>query len=63
MRDLVAAMDSKPKQPAIIKIPFKGITQAPLDQMSFKELKALASSKGFKGNFKKAELIEILKNA
>jgi len=45
------------------KIPFKGITQAPLDEMSFKELKALASSKGFKGNYKKAELIELLSNA
>jgi hypothetical protein len=63
MRDLVAAMDSKPKQPAIIKIPFKGITHAPLEEMSFKELKALASSKGFKGNYKKAELIELLDNA
>jgi len=62
MRDLVAARNQS-IQPAIKKIPFKGITQAPLDEMSFKELKALASSKGIKGNYKKAELIELLSNA
>ena len=27
MRDIVSAMHTKPKQPAIIKIPFKGIVQ------------------------------------
>ena len=62
MRDLVSARNQS-IQPAIKKIPFKGITQAPLDEMSFKELKALASSKGIKGNYKKAELIELLSNA
>lgn len=62
IRDLYATrLISEP----IIKVKrtsFIGIAQTPISEMSYKELKALATDKGIKGNYKKAELIELLTN-
>ena len=65
MRDLVAALANDTK-PAIKKIPFQGIVQeAPktIDEMTYKELKAMAKERGIKGTHKRTELIELLTNA
>jgi hypothetical protein len=62
MRDLYATqMIAEPKI-KIKRTSFIGVLQTPISEMSYKELKALATDKGIKGNFKKAELIEMLTN-
>ncbi len=66
MRDIVSAMHTKPKQPAIIKIPFKGIVQPKpktIAEMSYKELRAMAKEQGIKGTLKREEYIALLSNA
>lgn len=63
MRDLIASMKNDQK-PSIRKkiIPFTGVVNKALEDLSYKELKAMAKDKGIKGQYKKIELIELLKN-
>lgn len=65
MRDLVAARNQS-IQPAIRRVPFKGIVQPKpkaIEEMSYKELRAMAKEKGIKGTLKREEYIALLSNA
>jgi hypothetical protein len=63
MNDLLSDMIGD--EPAIKvkpQITFIGVKQKRLDEMSYRELKDLAKSKGIIGNFKREKLIEELTN-
>ena len=62
---LVAA-GNQSTQPAIRRVPFKGIVQPKpkaIEEMSYKELRAMAKEKGIKGTLKREEYIALLSNA
>lgn len=65
IRDLVAERNQS-TQPAIRRVPFKGIVQPKpktIEEMSYKELRAMAKEKGIKGTLKREEYIALLINA
>ena len=66
MRDIVAWFKRTSKEPAIRRVPFKGIVQdkpKTISEMSYKELRAMAKDKGIKGTLKREEYIALLTNA
>jgi hypothetical protein len=66
MRDIVAWTKQGLKQPAIRRVPFKGIVQdkpKTITEMTYKELRAMAKDKGIKGTLKREEYIALLTNA
>jgi hypothetical protein len=65
MRDLVAA-GNQSTQPAIRRVPFKGIVEEKpknIAEMTYKELRAMAKEQGIKGTLKREEYIALLSNA
>jgi hypothetical protein len=66
MRDIVAWSKQGLKQPAIRRIPFKGIVEEKpktIAEMTYKELRAMAKEQGIKGTLKREEYIALLSNA
>jgi hypothetical protein len=65
MRDIVA-FSKQATEPAIRRIPFKGIVEEKpktIAEMTYKELRAMAKEQGIKGTLKREEYIALLSNA
>lgn len=64
MRDLDYYMSHQAEVPVLqvkSNVTFVGIKQWPLEEISFKDIKAIAKEKGIIGNFKREKLIELIR--
>jgi hypothetical protein len=66
MRDLDYYMSQHSEVPVLqvkSNVTFVGIKQWPLEDMAFKDIKAIAKEKGIIGNFKRDKLIELIRKS
>lgn len=66
MRDLDHYMNEQQDAPVLqmkSTVNFVGVKQWPLEEMSFKDIKAISKEHGIKGNYKKDELIRLIREA